>query len=246
MYRRRMRTISHGAGFNSDSLMDVLACTIGLIIIIMLLAVIGAEKIAFSFTIPIINKNTQGKKGLDVFCLDGKIRVLDFSPAYKIINDLPFKIEPSSYPVIVKFANKEKQVIDAWFKYSFNCDGYGKGTKIRSKYLYLVVEEIQEGSGEVLDDLKAGYSQFNKALQTANVDSHWIMFHVDTESIELFREVRKICLDKGYATGWQPSPASTKTTINKVNNITDSTILFLIILTSEYQMLNHNQNQLLT
>ena len=192
---------------NLDSLMDILTCTVGLMLFIVIFAVIEAQGVRIKMFTPMV-KDAPANSGRKLFiCKNGRIRFFDsVNSIEKLLGN--WKLSYKNVPAIVESANK-KNITDGYFDYKLDYDQWTEGDWYQGQTNYrsiiLIVNERGDKKGETADQLKFNTAEFREIIEKFNKNNVWIAFSVDTKSFEVFREARKICVENGFITGWDPA-----------------------------------------
>jgi len=99
---------------NFDSLMDILTCLVGIILLIIVLTVIEARGINIKMFLPISKSPSKEKKRVMCICENDRIKFMDTKES--VVNLLNFEMELNyeNVPKIVEMANK-KNISDKYF-----------------------------------------------------------------------------------------------------------------------------------
>lgn len=203
MYRpRRPRTT--GDELTLDSLMDVLTCSVGVMLFVVVFAVIEAKGTnVVVFSPPFLREPPGNSNRVLALCLDGKVRILDAGAAVGRLTEDLQQLTYDGVPEFVENANR-KGVTDGLFSYRLVYRDEQAGEFRRKRVISVRVDEMPGVVGDSPEDLKSGGSSFERALAQLDESRHWLAFGVDADSVEVFREARTMALDKGFATGWDP------------------------------------------
>lgn len=206
---RKIRRRQEGGPFSVDSLMDILTCTVGMMLLIVIFAVIEARGVRVKMTTPILVKAPAELQRELIVCTNGMVRRIAIDSC--INNDELFEgIKPTydNAPTIVNNFNR-KAITDGWFTYSLDLNDWteeeypGKFSEYRT--IVLVIDEKPGVPGEDETLLSSGNSLFESLLSNFDADSIWLSFAVDNQSLDAFREARQLAAQRGLATGWYPS-----------------------------------------
>ncbi len=190
---------------NLDSLMDILTCTVGMMLFIIIFAVIEARGVRIKLFTPLAREAPEGVERKVILCHHGTVRLFDFDGAIEqLVGDR--EVTYYSIPSIVEKA-KTKNITDGYFNYKFEWDEEENWSFFGStsrRYFIITAEEIEGQQGEGLPQLKRAENRFSQLLQSIDKDKYWVGFLVDEESLEVFRKAREICISQGFDTGWDP------------------------------------------
>jgi hypothetical protein len=199
MYKRRKN--NHEFDVNLDPLMDVLTCTIGVMLVVVIFTVIEARGTGIKLITPLQTTDTPKEKNRVLFiCKDGKIKPLNMNLAYSSLN-IP---ELSFFNMSEKIAEaNQKNIQDEYFKYSFEM-GENNLNLAHERWPIIRISEKESG-GDDVKQIKSSRSEIRRLISGINRDSEWIAFAVcDQESIDVFREARNIANESGISNGWDP------------------------------------------
>lgn len=198
--RSRKRT----EDMNLDSLMDVLSCSVGVMLFIVIFAVIEAKGTnVLIYSPPLLREPPANSSRVLVLCREGRVRMLDAGKALEQLLGEIGKLTYDGVPTFVNEANR-KNVSDENFSYRLVYRDEEYGEFKRKRVISLRVEEMPGVSGESSNDLVSALSVFERSLSGLDRKRHWIAFGVDSESVEVFREARTIAMERGFSTGWDP------------------------------------------
>jgi hypothetical protein len=204
MYRKNKKKIS--GNLNLDSLMDILTCTVGLMLFIVTFAMLEAQGVRFKMTTPIVQDAPDYSNRKFFICSDSTIRFLDLEHA---VNELfgDWKLTYRNVPSVVKSAN-EKQVADRYFTYRLDYNEWtrenDKGDLTRSRSISLIIDKRSDAAGETIGEIRQADSYFMMQLKKFNPEKAWVVFSVDGKSLEIFRAARQLCQEREIETGWDP------------------------------------------
>jgi hypothetical protein len=203
MYRPR-RSRKNTDDMNLDSLMDVLSCSVGVMLFIVIFAVIEAKGTnVLVYSPPLSREPPDNSSRILALCVEGKVRILDAGTALQqLIGDV-VQLTYEGVPGFVSRANR-KNVSDGNFSYRLVYRDESYGEFRRKRVISLRVDEKPGVHGDSSDDLVSAVSVFERALAGFDREEHWLAFGVDADSVEVFREARAIAMEKGFATGWDP------------------------------------------
>ncbi len=203
MYRRSTRKDTTHL-LNLDSLMDVLTCSVGVMVFVVIFAVLEARGANITMITPLMRDPPKNSTRVLVLCQKGKVRFLDFSPALEKMLKGAGKVAYKSLPELVKTAN-DRKVKDHYFRYSLEIKEWEVAFGQVRRAVVLIIKELEGKKGETSEQLAAGSSQYETTLSRYSVKDNWLAFAVDEKSIEVFREARELALNQGYAAGWDPT-----------------------------------------
>ena len=187
---------------NFDSLMDILTCLVGIILLIIVLTVIEARGINIKMFLPISKSPSKEKKRVMCICENDRIKFMDTKES--VVNLLNFEMELNyeNVPKIVEMANK-KNISDKYFDYKLDFITFQKNDDT-VRDIILIIEKNKNVIGESISDLDNQASSFRKSLDKFDPNKIWVAFSVDYKSIKAFKKAREICKNNNFTTGWDP------------------------------------------
>ena len=115
--KHRKQNKNHFENLDLDSLMDIMTCTVGLMLFIVIFAVLEAHGTRIKMFTPMVKDAPVEYERKLFLCQDGKIVLFDFKPAKdNLLGN--WKINYNNVPSIVRSANA-KNIKDDFFSYSF-------------------------------------------------------------------------------------------------------------------------------
>jgi len=198
-YRRR---VDASPLMQVDSLMDILTCTVGIMVVVAMFSAIESSDISFRLFRPMVQAAPEKMSRRLVIVSDETARFLESGSVVrefaKFINE-----KDVDYFSMPQFAEEFNQLglKDAWFEYSIDVT-----TDLFSfpstRYWQLLVSEREGRKGESADDAGHVGSAFLTTLENFDPGKDWIWFLVAPDSIEAFRSLRQIVAQKGFVNGW--------------------------------------------
>jgi len=186
---------------NFDSLMDILTCLVGIILLIIVITVIGARGINIKMFLPITKAPSNEKKRVLCICENEHLKLLDEEKSINILFNSKMETTYDNIPRIVKMANS-KNYSDKYFKYSLDFTTFKKNGNYARDFILIV--EKKNVNGDSISDLDRQSSSFQRTLKQFDPAKIWIAFSVDYKSTKVFKKAREICKNKNFATGWDP------------------------------------------
>jgi len=205
MYRNKRKNKNNNI-ISLDALMDILTCTVGIMIFVVVFTLLEAGGAVFEMNLPMLKDPPKHQKRELMVCSDGQIMPLSLNKAYdnsfgKIRENMD--ITYNSLPEAIRKANNLKYE-DDFFKYTFNYHEYRESYWRKYRFLYMTVNKKRDAPGEEIKSLNSAKSKFIEHISSFNNDSTWVAFFVDNESIEVYKKARKILKDNGFNVGWDP------------------------------------------
>jgi hypothetical protein len=189
-----------------DSLMDILTCSVGLLMMVVVLALMQARESRISVHMPLAQDPPQGAARRILVCKDGRVRLMDFDGAVDHLL-ASGTVTFDGVPDLVTRANA-KPFTDGYFDYAFEYSDEHELLLTRRK-IEITIKERTVTTGHDLEELEERPSGFREmVMDLARKERIWIAFHVDQKSLAVFREARAIIADLGIATGWDPGDMS--------------------------------------
>lgn len=199
---RLRRKRKDDAELDLDSLMDILTCSIGVMVAVVLVAVLDARSAAINVTLPMAQDPPEASTRKVMLCSDGQLRPFEFGRALEVLVG-EGRITFEGLPRRVAQAN-EAEVTDGFFDYRFEMGERRRGLQIfRSADL---IAEPRTGARPFrLEELEEDPSRFLDKLEALRAEGPiWVAFLVDEESIPLFRKARELVASRGIPSGWDP------------------------------------------
>lgn len=192
---------------NLDSLMDLLTCTVGFLLAVVILAVLDTRSVSLIINRPITSSPESGLERRMFFCSKGFIRPFFTDSLYDIAT-MNGKYTFQSIPGMVESANK-KRLTDGYFYYFLDYEDETENYWWYAQRYRRVVYQIAENGkspGETAEQLKSDTSQIARLLKYYEGKKIWCSFLVrDGQSIEVFREARRLASAARLASGWDPT-----------------------------------------
>lgn len=203
---RLKRSFDFLESVNLDSLMDLLTCTVGFLLVVVILSVIDARGVSIPIFRPIASEPKEGTKRMTFICSEGRIRPFLID---SIFREATRGVNYNNIPSLIKAANK-KRYTDGFFYYFFDFEE----TFVQSYFFYtssrrdiiVLVEENGNDYGETAIQLKSDSSRVASLIKSFKGEKVWCSFLLaDDESIEVFRTVRSLASKDSIASGWDPA-----------------------------------------
>lgn len=203
MYRPRRHRLE--AELQTDSLMDILACTVGILLLVVAFSVLEFRGTPVRVTMPLAQEPPTNAVRVIVICSEGRLKLFEHESKVEALMEGVERTNLSGLGGWVAKANA-KEIKDDYFTYGLNYTApeYFWGYMIRWPTCELVIKERPGYPGETLEAILAQDSIYQQRLRGWNRENAWLSFAVADDSLELFREARSIAREMGYATGWDP------------------------------------------
>ena len=210
MATRRRRS---GLEMNLDSLTDIMANTVGIMVFVMIFAVIAARGSFVRKRLPM--EHSTAKQRCIYLCAGNTVRVY---PVDRMVDPFVERLKrlqrAGSYEGIARVVAELNALslqdegfrATGAFHYSQN-DWFGVWGTERSRtldYGYVVIAPLPGTAGESPKELQAPYGNCRRSLAALEKTRHWVLFLVDPSSIEAFEKARDMAREQGLETGWVP------------------------------------------
>ena len=202
MYRRARRPGGTDA-MSLDPLLDILTCTVGLMILVVIFAVMEARGARIAMATPMLREAPANLERRVLLCNRGRVRHLDVDNCIERLLGTK-EITYDNIPDIVSEAN-DRNVTDGYFSYRLEYDQWSDWSGWTShRAIDLVIDEIEGCVGETAEQLGAPSAALRTVLDSFDSKEVWIVMGFDEESLEVFRKARELCIEAGFVTGWDP------------------------------------------
>jgi hypothetical protein len=197
--KRTKRRRPGDAGGNLDSFLDTLTNTVGVLIFVLLFVTLAAADASVLVKTPL---RTSTQKEEIFFEVSGdRVARLDSdagSKAYgRFLDGLP---RPNWYNLDVIIRRI----------YNFSADAGNHRVSVVGSFLGGTTGlqyELRPGTGDPLEALRDGTSEFQRILAAADTSEQFVAFLVRPDGLEAFREARKHASRRGFQSGWEPIQA---------------------------------------
>ena len=186
---------------NLDPLMDVLTCTVGVMLFVVIFTVMEARTVSYKIFTPLqTNEIPKSKSRILLICKDGRIKPMNLSKAYEHLKMNSITYE--NMPQIIEEANNANSDDEY---YEFKYELVEKRTYwAEERWPVIHIYEKKQGGDDKTSILQTD-SDIRQMINVLNPDLYWIAFAVcDETSIDVFREARNIANAKGISNGWDP------------------------------------------
>lgn len=186
---------------NLDPLMDVLTCTVGVMLFVVIFTVMEARSISFKLVTPLqTTEIPKTKSRILLVCKNGKIKPMNLNKAYE--NLKMNIITYDNMPEIIETANNT-DTGDDYYDYQYEL--VQKRTYwADERWPVIHIYEKKQG-GDDKSSIQKDDSEIRKMINALNPELFWIAFAIcDEVSIDVFREARNIANAKGIRNGWDP------------------------------------------
>ena len=202
MYRKPRRRTPAGA-LSLDSLMDILSCLVGVMLFLVIYTVLELGSTSYEARVPALREPPQESRMVVVVAQGRTARVMDVNDA---LGDLLTGIDivrTVDLPTFVDQANR-RPVTDGFFTYSLaQRDGLASSTE-PVQALNLRIDVQSEAVGDSIHQVVPG-STFHRSLDRLDPERAWLVFAVDSASVDVFRKARQMAVERGFSVDWRPS-----------------------------------------
>lgn len=204
-----------------DSLMDILTCIIGILLLIVVFGILQSNTVKIAQRLPRMNisdkaetntSSIQGHKMLYFYCQNNEFY---YRMSWQDMLDGLFvkqrTFTKETVPEVVWKANARK-LQDDFFAYSTYYDEstvWDKNLQGFFKYRTWPVLIIKKRNNFFNVNDSTLKTNIQNILNKLDTTQYWINFYVDTSSVLLFREIRKVSDEMGFRIGWTPVNLST-------------------------------------
>lgn len=182
--------------------MDILTCTVGIMVVVAMFSAIESSDIQFQLFRPIWKEPDEGMRFRQVLVSEEGLRTMDIdAPVAEFVKLLSESdVTYETMPELADAFNK-KRISDEWFNYSMEVSTtFNFPASTRS--WVLIVNEKSSNRGVDQNPTEIETLRFLERLRHMDSKETWVRFLVAPESIELFRAARQVALDAGFLTGW--------------------------------------------
>ena len=198
---------NHDAMPSVDSIIDILLCVVGFMVVIVLFTILSArgkmveKSVTVTVVAPILQTSLKERNMIIVFCQDNRISVSGFDGILEeVVNSI--STYSNSKEAIASF--HEEYGKDYFFEYNLKAYATAEGLVKRRRSTDYILELRLERRGETLSQAMKSNSRFRKALGMAINGESWIHFLVDSTSLDLFLFGRDYVRSLGAFVGWEP------------------------------------------
>jgi len=182
--------------------MDLLTSVVGTMLFVVIFAIVSARASQVKVITPRLQKPPAKSERKIFLCKDGMLRPFDWDGGKRKLMEGLDKLSYDNAPSVVKKANA-RNVIDGCFSYKLAYDDWGTEDELY-RSISLVAQPVGCEMGEVVSDLDKPSSNFSRSLNLLDKSKTWVAFLVDQKSIAVFYTARKIAMESGFASGWDP------------------------------------------
>lgn len=184
-----------------DSLVDIVANSLGILVLVATLGVLVSRGMQIKLGTPIIRPVPDNlTKPIDFECRGNRVIPIDFSCTEQddnAIRDSTASLEERRR-MIQRF--NERRVSDGYHAFELKEWAINRGRMLTST----IVKPLDHPVGDTVSDLEASTCEFKRRLAELDPNQHFLTFHVQPDSFEVFRAARKVAQEAGLELGWNP------------------------------------------
>ena len=194
-----------GFNINLDSLTDILANTVGIMIFVLIYAVIASRGVFIAKRLPKLQPTT--KERVVVICTGNALFPLKVDELIDRYTEPLNGLVYYNIPQVVETLNK-RRISDGMLEVTgqFHCSEatglFSSTRKIDSGYIIIVpCAGIQ---GDTTADVEISGSYFRRLLADMDKDRQYLLFFLSVDSLEVFRKARDFARQYGFDSNWEP------------------------------------------
>lgn len=193
MARRRNR---EEVSIELDSFLDILTNSIGIIVVITVVAILNSTHMTFIFRTPYA-RGTE-KEPLYFECGGDRVTFVDKKKIDTELEDYRNSIKEldlNDLQVQKQLESGIRVVESAHYRVDLGRFAY-------NNVVVLVPKEARQG--ENINQIVLADSDYQKLVDKIDPEKHFVFFLVRPDSYEVFRKARQILWDRGIQGGWEP------------------------------------------
>jgi hypothetical protein len=198
---KRKRSSQIGVTGSLDSLVDIVANSLGILVLVATLGVLASQGMQIKLGTPIIRPVPENlTKPFDFECRGNRVIPIDFSCAEQdntAIQNSTASLEERRQ-MIQKF--NERAVSDGFHVFELDVWAIRDGRMQTST----IVKPLDHPVGDTVADLETSACEFKRRLAELDPNENFLTFYVQPDSFEVFRAARKIAQEAGIELGWEP------------------------------------------
>jgi len=188
-----------------DSLVDILACSVGVMIFVVIFAVLEAESIKYAFN-PKAAPPPDEKRRVLFVCERHCVRPFEIGPAIEELVPNLNSISFESVRSVVSTAN-QKNIRDGYFKYELQADEWEsvdiQGVPHTYRSIHVLATPL-DSTMRADTTQQADLSDFTRFVSSLDSRSVWFCFLLDKDALPLFEIASKKATELGFSIGWDP------------------------------------------
>lgn len=201
---KRRRPTSRTIEASLDSLVDIVANSLGTLVLVATLTVLGSRGMQVNLGMPIIREVEEGLERADFECRQNRVIPVDHTVVAaerEAIMQCTDSVDQCR-GMITTF--NARQVHTAYHRVEMEVGGVfpvdGRNVVIPST----IFRPLDHPVGDSPDDLEGPTSPFRRKLAALEPSRHFLTFYVRPDSFEVFRTARKVAKEAGFEVGWRP------------------------------------------
>jgi len=190
------------ARLNLDSLTDIMANTVGIMIFVMIFAVITARGSFMSKGFPRVQATNKQK--LLAFCMDNKVIPCE---AGKLVDRALEPLRHLTYdnmPRVVDQVNSTP-VRDEYFEVTVKASMVELLFERQLTYVAIALQPRADAPWDTVASLSTPSSSLVRYLRQRDKTRCWLELRVDPRSLEVFSKTREVAYREGFESGWDPT-----------------------------------------
>lgn len=190
------------AQLNLDSLTDIMANTVGIMIFVMVFAVITARGSFMSKGFPKVQATP--KQRLLAFCTGNKVIPCE---ADKLVDRALEPLRHLTYDNMPRVVNQVNStpVRDEYFEVTVKASMMELPFERQLTYVAIALQPRPDAPWDTVATLGTPSSSLVRYLRQRDKTRCWLELHVDARSLEVFGKTREIAYREGFESGWDPT-----------------------------------------
>ncbi len=195
-----------------DSFVDIVTNTLGLLILVTALVLVGNRGMRVSLPAPVMKPPAEGKERVIFECRLQRVVPLSTERANGIADEFwnKFRREDHDRRELkeiferrVEELNESDMPTTEYHRYRWDAE------LVRSPFGYylrssMVVTPNKKDSGDRVSSLLGSDCEFVRQLDELDPEKHWLFIITRSDSFDVMRVVRRIAEEKGFEVGWHP------------------------------------------
>ena len=183
-----------------DPFLDVVTNTLGMLVLIAALVILGHRDMRINLGTPIMVKADKNLKRVEFECRDNRTIFLDSDFQDARLKRI-FKLDLSEIRDRLEALSSSRRTNTNGYHY-FEWEIVRVGPTTYG--LKVAIPSRDERVGDWILDLAKSDSEFLTRLDELDPKKHWIYFIVRENSFEALRLARKLARQRGFKIGWRP------------------------------------------
>lgn len=207
-----------GLEMNLDSLTDIMANTVGIMVFVMIFAVLAARGTFVRKRLPVVHPSAKERQVflctqntvrsypmdrlIDQVCAPIKGKRLTYDNIPDIVARLnQMRVQEGDFEAVGQFHYTESQSLS----YVLSWGVFQPEWRRRElDWGYVVIRPLGGGRGETVEELGSQEARFRLALAEMSRERHWVLFLVDADSLDVFQKARDVARGAGFESNWEP------------------------------------------